>query len=54
MHVLVTGHKGYVGMVAVAILQAQGFAVSGIDNDLLKVAILGTHHLWKPPRYSVR
>ncbi len=36
MRVLITGHKGYIGMVAVPILQAQGFTVSGIDNDLFE------------------
>jgi len=36
MRVLVTGHKGYIGTVAVPILQAHGFTVSGIDNNLFE------------------
>ena len=36
MRVLVTGHKGYIGTIAAPILQAQGFEVVGIDNDLFE------------------
>jgi nucleoside-diphosphate-sugar epimerase len=36
VRVLVTGHKGYIGKIAVPLLQAQGFDVSGIDNDLFE------------------
>jgi len=36
VRVLVTGHKGYIGTIAVPILQAQGFEVVGIDNDLFE------------------
>jgi nucleoside-diphosphate-sugar epimerase len=34
MRVLVTGHKGYIGAVAVPILQARGHEVIGLDTDL--------------------
>jgi nucleoside-diphosphate-sugar epimerase len=34
MRVLITGHKGYIGSIAAPLLQAQGFEVVGIDNDL--------------------
>src|SRR3972149_5311185 len=36
MRVLVTGHKGYIGTIAVPILQAEGHQVVGIDNDLFE------------------
>jgi nucleoside-diphosphate-sugar epimerase len=34
MKVLLTGHKGYIGAVAVPMLQAAGHEVVGLDNDL--------------------
>jgi nucleoside-diphosphate-sugar epimerase len=34
MKVLITGHKGYIGSVAVPIFQAAGHEVAGLDNDL--------------------
>lgn len=34
MRVLITGHKGYIGAVAVPIVQAAGHDVSGLDIDL--------------------
>jgi nucleoside-diphosphate-sugar epimerase len=34
LHVLVTGQKGYIGTVMVPMLRAEGFNVSGLDNDL--------------------
>jgi nucleoside-diphosphate-sugar epimerase len=34
MRVLLTGHKGYIGAIAVPILQAAGHEVTGLDNDL--------------------
>ena len=34
MKVLLTGHKGYIGAVAVPILRAAGHAVVGLDSDL--------------------
>ena len=34
MRVLVTGHLGYIGTVAVPILQAAGHDVVGLDTDL--------------------
>jgi nucleoside-diphosphate-sugar epimerase len=34
--VLVTGHKGYIGTIAVPILQAEGHQVVGLDNDLFE------------------
>jgi nucleoside-diphosphate-sugar epimerase len=36
VRILVTGHKGYIGAIASLILQAQGFEVVGIDNDLFE------------------
>ena len=36
MNVLVTGHKGYIGTIAVPILQAEGHNVTGLDNDLFE------------------
>lgn len=36
MRVLVTGHKGYIGTIAVPILQAEGHQVVGLDNDLFE------------------
>jgi nucleoside-diphosphate-sugar epimerase len=36
MRVLVTGHKGYIGAIAVPILQAEGHQVVGFDNDLFE------------------
>lgn len=33
MRVLVTGHKGYVGIVMVPMLQAEGYEIVGLDND---------------------
>lgn len=34
MNVLLTGHKGYIGSVMSGILEAEGFAVTGMDTDL--------------------
>ena len=34
MRVLLTGHKGYIGAVAVPLLRAAGHAVTGLDTDL--------------------
>jgi nucleoside-diphosphate-sugar epimerase len=36
VRVLVTGHRGYIGTIAAPMLQAQGFEVVGIDNDLFE------------------
>jgi nucleoside-diphosphate-sugar epimerase len=36
MRVLVTGHKGYVGSVMVAMLNAEGYEVVGLDSDLFE------------------
>lgn len=41
MHVLVTGHKGYIGTVMVPMLQAAGFDVRGLDNDLFEGCTFG-------------
>ena len=44
MHVLVTGHQGYLGTVMVPILQAAGHQVTGLDSGFFADCILG-----KPP-----
>lgn len=36
LRVLVTGHRGYIGTIAVPILQAEGHQVVGLDNDLFE------------------
>ena len=41
MHVLVTGHKGYIGTIMVPMIQAEGFEVTGLDNDLFDGCIFG-------------
>jgi len=41
MRVLVTGNKGYIGTVMVPMLQAAGFDVVGLDNDLFDGCIFG-------------
>jgi len=41
MRVLVTGHKGYIGAVMVPILQAEGYEVVGLDNDLFDGCVFG-------------
>ena len=41
MRVLVTGNKGYIGTVMVPMLQAKGFDVVGLDNDLFEGCIFG-------------
>jgi nucleoside-diphosphate-sugar epimerase len=41
LHVLVTGHKGYIGTIMVPMLQAEGFNVTGLDNDLFDGSIFG-------------
>ena len=41
MRVLVTGHKGYIGTIMVPMLQAEGFDVIGLDNDLFDGCIFG-------------
>jgi nucleoside-diphosphate-sugar epimerase len=42
MHVLVTGHQGYLGTVMVPILQAAGHQVTGLDSGYFADCILGT------------
>ena len=41
MRILVTGHLGYIGTVAVPILQAAGHEVVGLDTDLYAHGTLG-------------
>ena len=41
MRVLVTGHKGYIGAIMVPMLQAEGFEITGLDNDLFEGCIFG-------------
>jgi len=45
MRVLVTGHRGYIGSVMVPILQAEGFKVLGLDNDLFASCIFGNRSI---------
>ena len=45
MRVLVTGHRGYIGSVMVPILQAEGFKVLGLDNDLFAGCIFGNRSI---------
>jgi nucleoside-diphosphate-sugar epimerase len=42
MRVLVTGHKGYIGSIMVPMLQAKGYDVVGLDNDLFDGCLFGT------------
>jgi nucleoside-diphosphate-sugar epimerase len=41
MRVLVTGHKGYIGSIMVPMIQAKGYDVIGLDNDLFDGCIFG-------------
>ena len=41
MHVLVTGHKGYIGAIMVTMLQAEGYTVTGLDSDLFDGCVFG-------------
>ncbi len=41
MRVLLTGHKGYIGMVLVPMLLEAGYEVVGLDSDLYKNCIFG-------------
>jgi len=47
MHVLVTGHRGYIGGLLVPRLQAAGHQVTGADSDLYRGCDFGRH---VPPR----
>lgn len=42
MHVLVTGHRGYIGTAMVPLLVAAGHRVSGLDSDLYRHSTFGT------------
>jgi nucleoside-diphosphate-sugar epimerase len=41
MRVLVTGHKGYIGSIMVPMLQAEGFEIRGLDNDIFEGCVFG-------------
>lgn len=41
MHVLVTGHRGYIGTALVPVLRAAGHVVSGLDSDLYRGCTFG-------------
>jgi nucleoside-diphosphate-sugar epimerase len=41
VRVLVTGHLGYIGVVATGVLQAEGFDVVGLDSDLYRACTFG-------------
>jgi nucleoside-diphosphate-sugar epimerase len=45
MHVLVTGHKGYIGSIMVPMLQAEGYQVTGLDNDIFDGCIFGDENI---------
>jgi nucleoside-diphosphate-sugar epimerase len=47
MRVLVTGHKGYIGMIIVPKLQAEGFDVRGLDNDLFEGCTFGDQSIYE-------
>jgi len=46
MRVLVTGHKGYIGTIMVPMLQAEGFDVTGLDNDLFDGCVFGDQTIY--------
>jgi len=46
MRVLVTGHKGYIGTIMIPILQAEGYEVIGLDNDLFDGCLFGDASFW--------
>ncbi len=48
MKVLLTGHKGYIGAVAVHRLQAAGHDVAGLDTDLYAACDFGNHSIAIP------
>ncbi len=41
MRVLITGHKGYIGSIMAPMLQAKGYEVLGLDNDLFDGCVFG-------------
>ena len=41
MRVLITGHKGYIGSIMTPMLQARGYDVLGLDNDLFDGCVFG-------------
>ncbi|MBK1877953.1 NAD-dependent epimerase/dehydratase family protein [Pelagicoccus mobilis] len=41
MHVLVTGHLGYIGTVLSPMLQEKGFDIVGLDSDLFRASTFG-------------
>ena len=41
MHVLVTGHRGYIGSVMLPMLLSEGFEVTGLDSDLYSTCSYG-------------
>lgn len=41
MRILVTGHKGYIGVIVVPMLQAEGHEVVGLDSDLYEECTFG-------------
>src|SRR5689334_24887523 len=42
MRILLTGHKGYIGTVAVPLLLERGHDVVGLDSALFEECVLGT------------
>jgi nucleoside-diphosphate-sugar epimerase len=46
MRVLVTGHKGYIGTIMVPMLQAEGYDVRGLDNDLFDGCTFGDQSVY--------
>lgn len=41
MHVLVTGHLGYIGTILVPLLRRDGHDVTGLDSDLFRDCTFG-------------
>jgi nucleoside-diphosphate-sugar epimerase len=41
MHILITGHQGYIGTVLVPFLQARGHSIVGLDSGLFRSCTLG-------------
>ena len=54
MRVLVTGHRGYIGMVMVPLLLQDGQDVVGLDTDYMSVALTPSRTRWQRYRRCTR